>query len=259
MINNIDQRTIENTLKQLWLIDSEIAVFLVGLENWALSIAQLSTLCKIGRITVHEIVGRLIKKGLFLETRSWRKRLVYPNQIDALERLIDGEKLRIQKLEKAAKKASSLLRSIQNQAENFPKTRFYKGKEWIKRMLSEIKKDKKNISIMSDGQHFYELVDNEFLEESLELRNKKELWVRLIFPTGFEYFTYTQGTYQQQLKIKSLPNEQLLKWGITLRWEKVAFHCYEGKFITTTILENTQIANIMAYMFEHIWDGAKDY
>jgi len=74
-------------------------------------------------------VGRLIKKGLYLEAKSGRKRLVYPNQVDALEHLVDHKTLELQQLKKDAKKASSLLQSIQTQSENFPKTRFYKGQE----------------------------------------------------------------------------------------------------------------------------------
>lgn len=250
---------IESILKRLWLWESEIQIFLLWLENGALTIAQLAKLSNMWRITVHEIVARLIKKWLYLETKSGRKRLVYPNQVDAIERLLDQKSLELQQLQKDAKKASGLLRSIQTQSESFPKTRFYKGQEGIQKMLSEIKKDQHDIAIMSDGQHFYELIDNDFLEKTLELRNKKKLNVKLLFPAGFEYFTYTQGTYQQQLEIKSLPNEDLLKGGMTLRWNKVAIHCYEGKFITTTILENTQIKNIMSYLFQMTWGQAKSY
>jgi len=259
MVNTVEQLTIENTLRQLGLIDSEIAIFLLWLENGALTIAQLATLSNMGRITVHEIVGRLIKKGLFLETRSWHKRLVYPNQVDALENLVAKERLRVQQLEKAAKKASSLLRDIQLMSESFPKTRFYKGQEGIQRMLNEIKKDKNDVSIMSDGQHFYSLVDNDFLDKTLILRRKQGIKVRLLFPTGFEYFTYTQWTYQQELEIKNLPDADNLHGWVTLRWDKVAFHCYEGKYITTTIIHNAPIAKIQSYLFEHVREIAQKY
>jgi len=258
-MQKIEILRIESTLKRLWLWDSEVQIFFLWLENGALTVAQLSHLANMWRITVHEIVGRLIKKWLYLETKSGRKRLVYPNQVDAIEHLLDQKSLELQQLQKDAKKASSLLRAIQTQSENFPKTRYYKWQEGIQKMLSEIKKDKQDVHIMSDGQHFYELIDNDFLEKTLELRNKKKLNVQLLFPTWFEYFSYTQGTYQQQLQIKSLPQEDLLKGGLTLRWTKVALHCYEGKFITTTILENTQIKNIMSYLFQMTWDQAKSY
>jgi hypothetical protein len=70
---------------------------------------------------------------------------------------------------------------------------------------------------MSDGQHFYDLIDNDFLEKSLDIREKHKIAMRLIFPAGFEYFSYTQGTYQQSLDIKSLPDQDLLKGGMTIR------------------------------------------
>ena len=84
-------------------------------------------------------------------------------------------------------------------------------------MIREIMSDKENVNIMSDGQHFYDLIDNDFLEKTLELRQKKKLSVQLLFPPGFEYFSYTQGTYQQQLAIRALPLQELLKGGMTVR------------------------------------------
>ena len=204
-------------------------------------------------------MGRLIKKGLFLQTYSGKKRMVYPNTVDALERMLDEKKLALEYLEKEVHTTTALLRSVQSQSENFPKTRFFKGKEGIQMMLSEIIKDKMNVNIMSDGQHFYDLIDNNFLEKSLEIRKKYHLEISMIFPTGFEYFSYTQGSFQQQLHIKALPEESLLKGGCTIRGNKVAFHCYEGKFITTTIMENKQIADIQRFLFDSLWERAKSY
>lgn len=258
-MNNLEYRRIENSLIKLWLIPSEISIFVLWLEHGALSVSQLAKLWNMWRITVHEIVGRLIKKWLFLETRTGRKRLVYPNQVDALEHLVEEKRQEVHLLEREAKKASSLLRSLQTQSENFPKTRFYKWQEGIQRMLNEIKKDALDISIMSDGQHFYELVDNDFLEKTLNLRQKKNLKVKLMFPAWFEYFTYTQWTYQQELEIRALPHHESLKWWVTLRWNKVALHCYENKFITTTILENTKVADMHRYLFDMVWGQGKKY
>jgi hypothetical protein len=95
--------------------------------------------------------------------------------------------------------------------------RFYKGQEGINRVLNEIKADASDISIMSDGQHFYELIDNDFLEQTLDLRRKQKISVRMMFPSGFEYFTYTQGTYQQELQIRALPHQGQLHGGMIVR------------------------------------------
>lgn len=253
------QRKIKATLRKLGLTKSEVQVFFAGLERGAATIRQLAEDTRMGRITVHEIARRLIKKWLFLETYSGKKRLIYPNQVDALPQLIASKKAELARMEKEAEKAASLLRSFQLQSEHFPKTRFYKGKEGVEIVTNEIKQDKKDVSLMSDGQHFYDLIDNDFLEKSLDIRGKYKITMRLIFPTGFEYFTYTQGTYQQQLDIKSLPDQDMLKGWLTIRGNKVALHCYEGKFISTTILENERTTGIVSYLFEQLWKSAQAY
>lgn len=59
---NEQYRPIANTLTQLGLVESEIQVFFAGLERGASTIKQLSEDTKLGRITVHEIIRRLIKR-----------------------------------------------------------------------------------------------------------------------------------------------------------------------------------------------------
>lgn len=253
------QRKVQHSLLKLWLTQSEIAIFFLGLERWAATIQQLAQDANMWRITVHEIVRRLIKKWIFLETYSGKKRLVYPNQVDAIPQLIQNKKHELEHMEQEAMKAASLLRSFQLQSEHFPKTRFYKWKEGIEIVLNELKQDKKDIALMSDGQHFYDLIDNDFLEKTIQIRKKNNIHVRLIFPTWFEYFTYTQGTYQQQLDIKSLPDQDLLKGWLTLWWNKAALHCYEGKFISTTILENKRTTGILFYLYTQLRKQAHSY
>jgi hypothetical protein len=72
-------------------------------------------------------------------------------------------------------------------------------------------KDKKDMYVISDSQHFYDLIDNNFLEESHKIRQKNNIDIQMIFPIGFEHFYYTQGTYKQKPTIKVLPNEKLMK------------------------------------------------
>lgn len=272
------QEQIAHTLTQLGLNESDVAIFMLWLEIGAATIAQLAEESGMGRITVHEVVRRLIWYGLMLESRSGRRRLVYPNTVDAIHHLLDARKLAITQLESQVTHATQLLRDIQAQSQKFPTTRYYKGKEGIQLMMTEIMQDKLDVSIISDGQHFYDLVDNDFLEKTLTIRQKNQVSIRMMFPVGFEYFSFTQGIYQQQLDIKFLPDEIVLpalestwpiggdkspklwaplRGGMTVRWDKVALHCYEGRYITTTIMTNHAIAQMMLFFFEQVWKGNK--
>jgi len=253
MAENTPQNQIKHTLTQLGMNESDITIYMLGLEIGAATIAQLAQESDMWRVTVHEIVRRLIWYGVFLESRSGRRRLVYPNTVDAIHHMLDARKLALTQLESQVTHTAQLLRDIQAQSQNFPKTRYYKGQEGIRLMMSEIIKDGQNVSIISDGQHFYELIDNELLEKSLKMRKENNLTISMIFPRWFEYFTFTQGIYQQQLNIKFLPEDTILHGGMTIRWDKVAIHCYEWRYITTTIIENSAIAQMMRFYYDQTW------
>jgi hypothetical protein len=61
--------------------------------------------------------------------------------------------------------------------------------------------------VLSDHSYFYDVIDNQFLEKSLELRKKYKLNTKMLFPAGFEYFCFSQGVYEQKLSIKALPED----------------------------------------------------
>ncbi len=247
------QRIIHNILSQLDLNESDITIFLLWLKIGAVTIRQLSESSGYGRITTHEIVRRLVKQWLFLETYADKRRLVYPNNIDAIYHLLDGRKLALAKLETEIGNASSIIQSLQNQSQTLPTMRCYKWKEWVWQMMRELIEDQEDIYMMSDGQHFHDLIDNNFLEKSLHIRQKYSLTVQMMFPSWFDYFVFTQGIYQQQLQMRFLPDEGRLTWGMTIWGDKIAYHCYEWRYLTTTILENPAIAKMMKASYQQIW------
>jgi hypothetical protein len=81
----------------------------------------------------------------------------------------------------------------------------------------------------------------------------------MLFPIWFEYFCFSQWIYDQELSIKSLPQNFPLIWAINIWWEKIWFHTEKNGFITTTIIEDEQISKIMIFLFENIWSQAQDY
>ncbi len=244
-------------LKRLWLTDNECQIFICSLKTWPSTVIQLAKYTQLKRITAHAVIERLLEKWLLLKTYNKKKRLIYPNTVDSLERLLEKKKYEIKSLQEDIQKNEPILKSIQSRSRNFPKVRFYKGKEWIDIMLNEVIQDKEDMNVISDSQHFNDLIDNDFLEKSLAIRNKYHLNIKMIFPSGFEHFCYTQGTYKQKLDIWTLPTQDILVGGMTVRGKKIAYHCYEQGFITTTIVEDDSISNIMRFMFQNVWMNAK--
>jgi len=246
-------------LNKLGMTESEIDVVFAGLKLGPATVIQLAKATSLKRITTHAIVQRLLEKGVFLETKNKTKRLVYPNDIKSLHRLLDKRKQELQDVEEQLDKASSFLANIQAWSQWFPNVRFYKGKEWVQLMFEEILSDKKDVYVMSDHRYFYDVIDNQFLEKSLEARKKHKLHTKMLFPTWFEYFCFSQWMYEQKLSIRSLPEDFPLTWAVNIWWEKVWFHTEKNGFITTTIIEDEQISQIMIFLFENVWNAANEY
>lgn len=250
---------VKQILNKLGLNNSEISMFFTWLRLGPSTIIQLSKTTWFKRITTHAIVEKLLEKWIFLQTKSKTKRLVYPNDFKCLKDLIEKKKQEIVQIENDLEKASAFIKNIQAWSQWFPNVRFYKWKEWVELMFNEIINDKKDMYVISDHKYFYDVVDNQFLERSLEIRKKNKLKIKMLFPIWFEYFCFSQWIYDQELSIKSLPQDFPLIWAINIWWEKVWFHTEKSGFITTTIIEDEQISKIMIFLFENIWYQAQDY
>ena len=65
--------------------------------------------------------------------------------------------------------------------------------------------------------------------------------------------------YDVTIRTTNHPN--LLNGGIEIRGHKIALHCYVSgsKQMTTTIIENQQIGQILLVMYESMWNSLTDY
>jgi sugar-specific transcriptional regulator TrmB len=100
---------IVKALIQLGIHETDAQLYLVGLQLGASTVIQLATASGINRITAHDSVQRLLHRGLFLETYSGQRRLVYPKHVDALYSLIDQKKAELTQLTHHVDHAISLV------------------------------------------------------------------------------------------------------------------------------------------------------
>lgn len=234
-------------LKKLWLNETDAHIYLSSIHIWACSIGQLTTHTWINRITIHDSVWRLIKKWLLLETFSWKRRLIFPEQISKLHHLVDIKKSELDQLQHDVSTTVNLLQSLHLQSEYLPQVKISKGAQWITTMLREITAEQVwTLKIITDSRHFDELLNNHFLEQI----KKKNNTLEMILPIGFEHFIFSAEAKGIRLKTKTLPAESSWTWWITIRWDKVALHAYEWVYITTTIIENTAIKKMIEAFFD---------
>ena len=250
---------IEQILIKFDLNETERAVYLAGLVTWPATVIQISRQSTVARLSVHQAVTKLIDMGLFLETYYGKKRLVYPHSIDGLYALLEEKKFALQQLENSLDASKNIFDYIKQSRESFPQTRMYQGIEGINTTLLEMAKDAEPISIIYDANALQLLVDEKIFHRSYTQRAEKKIQTRLILPTSFRDFWHLEWKDDYDVMIRTLPDRQIIQWGIEIWWAKIALHCYQESFVTTTIIENRQIAQILLVMYESMRSQAKDY
>jgi len=70
-------------------------------------------------------VQKLVNKGLFLESLSKKRRLVYPSDLNSLSMIVDRKKSFLNKIENDLKDMQNILNLIQSEREEYPKVRIF--------------------------------------------------------------------------------------------------------------------------------------
>lgn len=248
---NTNEHIIQN-LQKLWLHPTDAQIYISSLSLGACTVIQLADELDLNRVTTHDAVQRLIDKWLFLETHSGQRRLVYPKQVEALQSLVDTKKSELTQLQYQVDQTISLLNDIQLQSQHLPHIRFYKWKEGIQTVIHEMFTDDRPISMISDSRHFDDLIDNKFIEQSAR-SNHYNQQIQLIIPAGYEHFIFTHKAKHPHVSIQQFWSWQQWTGGVSIRWNKVAYYSYEGRYITTTVIENIPISQMMFFSFQSLW------
>lgn len=251
-MKKISSETIIHHLEEIWLHHTDAEVYLASIRLGACTINQLTTQTKINRITVHDSVGRLIEKWLLLETYSGKRRLVFPQQISNLQHLVDAKKTELDQLQNRVSQTITLLQSLHLQSNYLPQIRIAKGRQGISDMIQDLKiSTSSDIMIMTDSRHFDELLTIHFLDSMKQ--SKKQ--IQMILPPWFEHFIFSAHAKGVNITTHTIPETMKREGGMTIRWSTVALHAYEGVYITTTIIENSAIAQMMTHCFEQMRKG----
>lgn len=239
-------------LEKIGLGETDALVYLASIHIWACSLGQLSTHTWINRITTHDSVWRLLAKWLLLETFSGKRRLIFPQQISHLQHLVDLKKAELDELHHNVNTTIGLLQSLHLQSAYLPQVTIAKWRQWITDMVNEIKTNTAGpIRLICDSWHFDELLNVHFLDAT----KKMHYPVEMILPAWFEHFIFSAHAKGVSITTKILDEQSSRTWWMTLWWSKVALHAYEGVYITTTIIDNSPIAQMMQACFEAMWNS----
>lgn len=259
MLTKVQLQTIDHLLWSFNFNAKEREVYFLAWEIWPSSIAQLALKSWIKRVTIHAMISKLIQEWLFIETWRWKKRLISPAPYESLEAIIEQKQSEIQKLASELQATRPLFDHLRSLTQNFPKVRMLQWREWLNTTLVEMANDNQDVYIINDAHSLNERIDLKTLHRSYQTRAKKWTKTSMIFPTWFKDFWNIEWDDDYLIHIKTLSPSSLIDGWIEIWWNKVALHCYKEGYVTTTILENPEIAAIMKQLFRSQRQLAQDY
>lgn len=259
MLTKAQLQTIDHLLSSFDFSPKERELYFLARESGPSTISQLSEKAGVKRVTVHAMISKLVWEWLFREIRRGKKRLITPAPFEALEWIIQQKQFQIDQLGSQLNASRPLFEHLKSLSENFPKVRMLQWREWLNTTLVEIANDDHDVYVINDAHSFNSIIDLKTLHRSYETRAKKWIKTSMIFPEGFTDFWHVSRDSDYLIHIKTLAADALIDGWVEIWWNKVALHCYKEWYVTSTILENPEIAWIMKQLFKSQWQLANDY
>jgi sugar-specific transcriptional regulator TrmB len=239
---------IKPILRKFDLKNKEIDVYLACLELGMASAIQIGKKASVIRTTVYDILQNLIAKGLIGQTKKGKRRLFYAENPEKLKKLL------LEK-EKQLAEIMPILMSMQNIAGAKPTIRYYEGKEGLKEVYRDTLNYKGELCAYV-SENIIILLGRDFADEYKEKRKKAKIFAKVIAPDTKELIEYKQ-TDKKDTKITKLVSKTKFPFTIEMNiyGNKIALMSFKEEM--GIIIESTEIAKNMKFLFELAWQGAR--
>ncbi|HBI34103.1 MAG TPA: hypothetical protein DEA43_02805 [Candidatus Moranbacteria bacterium] len=245
---------LKNDLQNIGLNDKEARIYLACLELGPTNIQNIAEKADIKRSTVYEILESLKEKGLMHVTTKGKRKLYLASEP---ENLLETIKER----EKLLKEILPQLKSINNVGFAKPKITFYEGREGLRDIYMEaLKSSTNNADWISPMKSVLETVGTDWMEKYVELKVKKNYWIRSIHVSDLVIDSYK---YQDPTTFKkTLRDVRFSPKGINI---PNAIGIYDNKVAILSsrkegfgfIIESEDYAQSMKELYKLLWDKSK--
>lgn len=235
---------IELELRKLGLREKEVEVYLAGLELGACSVLKIAQKVKIARPTVYEIIKKLEKKGLFIESKQKRKRYFIAQSPDYLLGILRTQKRELEEKEREFLRIIAALRARYYRKEKGG-IKVFKGKEGLKVLEEELlTTPSENIYLLSSVSSPREIRKREFMYQKIQKRLGK-IKIKEIYPKKPK-----RKSKIPQLQRKFFPSLNFK--GTLILFDKAIF--IFPKKTEGILIDNPIIVDLFKALFLTLWD-----
>ncbi len=254
-MNSAELSRIQTQLKHFDCNASEAEIYVKCLEMGPSSVQEIARAMRKNRVTVHSSVVQLIDKGLITESRKGKRRLIVAEEPDVLYRLLQKKQSELEVIETNLDYVTKLLYQARSTDTARPTVKFYEGVDGFKKMLEESLDNKSGrVYVFTYVDIFSKVINPDYLENYFVRRAKKKIRTQLIFPPCDFADRVNKKASEYLIEVRLLPPELVWKSGFFSWDNKVALMSYTENKLTTTIIENEDIAYfVQSVMFKLTW------
>lgn len=259
--NKVEKRDlVEENLAKIGLTTDQAIIYKTLLDLGASKAFRLSFQSGIKRALTYKILSQLQELGLVEERTSMEEKVAtfFPTHPSNLEKLINKKKESFSVAESAFNEVVQGLVSSYNLANKKPNIRFWEGLEGVKKVYDDIVLEGKDMLLFRSAFDREQEGLNDLIQENIKRQVRKGIHTRAITPLldpPSKEMTVANDpknlVTRKFIKIEdfNLP-AQIVVYG-----DKVAIISYKENLVTT-IIENKDIRDSVAILFELIWSKA---
>tara|TARA_Y100001970_G_C14246757_1_gene868875 strand:+ start:1051 stop:1776 length:726 start_codon:yes stop_codon:yes gene_type:complete len=233
-------------LKSLGWIEKEAIVYLTLLENGSLIVSDIAKLSKVNRVTVYDILEKLIERGAVSLTQTETRKFYTASNPEFIYRV---EKEKVSNFHKNLEKFKDL--STKKKTNN---VRFFEGEQSLNILLEDLKESKdKIIKCFLAPKDVYSNMP-ELVEKYIETRIKNNYTVHAIMPDLLSTREFKKSQKEERRVIKFVSDK---KFNFN-----TSFYCTNSKLyivdfqgsINSILIEDKSISESLESIFDMCWD-----
>lgn len=236
-------------LSSLGLLDSEIKVYMAGLEHGANTIQDYAKKTRLSRQAVYTAIDMLTKRGLFSSSTRAKKRYFaaeHPEKLLAYAKRFNNEMQ-----EKIGDLEHVLPQLTLQMGGDRPIVKVFEGKEGLKAIIEDMRKTHHNeILEITDSDAMYTVLTPEDLRSMRRELKKQNVRVRGLY-SGKE------GERILEVSDMTLPKElSHFKADVGVYGDTIRLVTFEGKMYSV-LIESKILARTLTILFELAFKGMK--
>jgi len=249
---------INDTLKNLGLTETEIKIYLTGLNYNSIGVSELVKQTKINRTTVYHAVGTLMQKGLLAQKGTGARLVFMMTKPENIENLLNEKINLLEKQKTEIAEIIPLLKQHTETSETKMIVSHYQGIEGIKLVIEDALYCKsRHWDIIAPIKNFFSEFDKTYAKYFIETRIQRGLTSRSLW----EYKESQKSMTSQEIKERNpriLPSVMhgRFKTVVCIYDDKVLY-ISSLKELSAILIQSQELHDTMQAIFDGLWENSE--